>query len=84
MASQVQLVAALLFAQGGLEVALGLLFSAFAGWVALGRTPLAPRLLPAELAAAGTLLGPGLLAVGVLKIAAARRNGRRSPPPRAR
>jgi hypothetical protein len=60
--------------QGSLEATLGLAFSALALFASVGWVPLSLEGAPAEAMAALVLAGPGLLAVGGLKIAAGIRN----------
>lgn len=73
MASRVQLVAALLLLLGGVEAASGLLFCGFGLFLAAGAPPaLGP--LPAEARVAVAVLGPALLAAGILKLVAGLRN----------
>ena len=70
----VRKMAAFMILQGSLEATLGLAFTALALFASTGRIPLSLEGAPAEAMAALVLAGPGLLAVGGLKIAAGIRN----------
>jgi hypothetical protein len=66
--------AVLMILQGSAEAALGLSFTTLAIFAAAGRIPLSLEGAPAEAMASLVLAGPGLLAVGGLKIAGGVRN----------